>query len=687
MSGKRYVIVGDGAAGLTAARLLRQRDLSASITMVAEDPHPAYYRAALTNYLLGELRDDQLWAVPPGFFTDHRVDRKHARANGIDLERRKLLLHDGTWLDYDALLVASGARARAPAFPGSELSGVTTLRTLQDAQAILDVVITRGAKHAVVIGGGPLAVELATALVERSLFTTLVVRGAHLLGGALDAEASDLVMARLRQLGMAVRANDEVEAAFGERGFITHVSTKSGAELPCDLCGVAIGVHRNSEWLAGNVALDRDAVVVDAHMRTSADAVWAAGDVAKPPGPELQLWEPAQLQGRTAAVAMTGGELPYAVRTHYFATRLGDLDFAAVGTPRDEDADDVFVRRDADAPGAIAYRKLWLRGGRLVGAVMLGHRSERVRQRGRAFRKMIDRRVDARKVRDRLLDPHFDIAGWMDQASLLVPRPEVVVRDTPRSSAEVRATQTIQITTDAPDEAAFAPTVASPQLSIGFRSPAVGAPRLHEIAGHLESTTQRHPIELATVVIGRGRLSDIVLEDPMISHRHACVVRQRGALYLRDLGSRHGTWVNDALVTTPRALAHEDRLRLGRTELTFKSTTATEQAAAPAALSTGQALLRGLSGTCLGLAFELPAEGQCTLGRDVGANVRLDDISVSRRHALCSGHQGVWTVCDLHSSRGTRKNGEPLLPGRDEPLANGDELSLGDMVLRFEVRR
>lgn len=687
MSGRRYVIVGDGAAGLTAARHIRERDLSASITMVAEDPHPAYYRAALTNYLLGELRDDQLWAVPPGFFTDHRVHRRHARAVGIDVDQRKLRLHDGTALDFDAALVASGARARRPSFPGADLAGVTTLRTLQDAQAILDAVLMRKAERAVVIGGGPLAVELATALCERRLHTTLVVRGAQLLSGALDDEASDLVLARLRQLGVDVRTNDEVEAAIGADGALTQVRTRAGATLPCTLLGVAIGVRRNSEWLEGSgVALDGDAVTVDRHMATSAAGVWAAGDVAKPPGPVLQLWEPAQLQGRSAAAAMVGAELAYVMRTHYFATRLGDLDFASVGNAEDRGSDDILVGRDADTPGAIAHRKLWLKEGRLVGAVMLGHRSQRVRRRGRIFRKLIDRALDVSEVRDRLLDPHFDVSGWMKRTSLLKPRPAIEVKHTPAASAVVRGTQQLHIGTDAPNEASFAPTVESPQLSIGFRSPVSSAPPLEEPAGHLESATQRHPIELKTVVIGRGRLCDIVLADPAVSHRHASISRKGDVLFLRDLGSRHGTWVNGGHVTTPHVLEHGDRLRMGASDLTFKASHAKLPSALPPSAATGRARLCGMSGPCLGLAFELAPDGQTTLGRDASATVRLDDISVSRRHALVSGHQGTWTVCDLHSSRGTQKNGRQVEPGHDVPLSHGDELQLGDTVLRFEVR-
>jgi pSer/pThr/pTyr-binding forkhead associated (FHA) protein len=591
---------------------------------------------------------------------------------------------------FDGLLVASGARARRPTFPGADLAGVTTLRTLQDAQAILDAVLLRSARQAVVIGGGPLAIELATALAERGVHTTLLVRGKAVLSGAIDDVASGLVVARMRQLGVDVRLEDEVEEARGDGGRVRAVKTHAGNELPCDLLGVAIGVVPNSEWLADcELDLERGAIVVDEHMRTSVERVWAAGDVARPDGPVLQLWEPAQLQGRTAAASMTGHERPYRRRVHYFATRLGDLDFASVGTTRDEDADDVIVSRDTEAVGAIAYRKLWLSGGRLVGALMIGHRSERVRRRGRAFRKMIERELDVGRARDLLLDPHFDADGWIAQAALLVPRPEVRVAHQARASAVVRGTQTIRIDSPEPRVDVDAATMQASQLSIGFRSPVTRAVRLEESAGFLVSQQQRYPLELRTVIIGRGRLCDIVLEDGAVSHRHASVSRHGRVLYLRDLGSRHGTWVNEALVTTPHALEHGDRLRLGRVQLYFEApgSSLRDPAEKAARQTPSHALLQGVAGPSLGLSFHLEPDAQTTIGRDASSTVRLDDISVSRRHALVSGAGGTWTICDLHSSRGTSKNGALLEPGRDEALHDGDELRFGDTVVVFRRAR
>src|SRR4026209_1126451 len=120
MARKRYLVLGDGAAGMTAAQTLRYADRTAAIAVVSDDPNPAYFRAALTNYLLGELREEQIWAVPPWFYDEQSIHRALVRVGKGDPARSLVwLAQGGRPIAYDALVIASGSRARPPSFDGA----------------------------------------------------------------------------------------------------------------------------------------------------------------------------------------------------------------------------------------------------------------------------------------------------------------------------------------------------------------------------------------------------------------------------------------------------------------------------------------------------------------------------------------------------------------------------------------
>jgi NADPH-dependent 2,4-dienoyl-CoA reductase/sulfur reductase-like enzyme/pSer/pThr/pTyr-binding forkhead associated (FHA) protein len=771
MSQKRYVVVGDGAAGITAAQRLRQADAMARIIVVSDDPNPAYYRAALTNYLLGELNEHQIWAVPADFFGTWRIERQLARVAQIDPQRSQLwLTSGGRALEYDALLIATGASARPPPFEGAQIEGVATLRTLQDARWVMDQLQLAGVSRAVVVGGGPLALEWSQALRERGAAVTLCVRERGIMQPALDAAGSDLVLARARRSGIDVRLATEIDAALpGPQGRVAGVRTKSGEVIGCELVGVAIGVAANSAIAAAaGVALGpTGAIVVDERMKTSLPNVYAAGDVCEHQGRVTQLWEPARMQGAVAAANMAGGDKRFRPGALYFATRLWDLDFASIGRTSGE-------REIVEAPretGRLRYRKLVLERGRLVGALLLAERSERIRQRGRLLKRLVDEAVDVSPVADRLMDEAFDLGGWLDVAKLVGSRrlPDAAAASAAATAATVaaaahaqpspaasgaslRGTQFLQlggiaetigeaprggtvlaaapagtgdgtVLTQSPEHAgtalagtahagtayastayastAYAGTALAPpagserrkMLSIGLPiAPLEPPPPSTGGAAFLEDQVGRRlAIELQSMTIGRDPSCQLVLGDPYVSGRHAEVTRADTGLYVRDLGSRGGTWVNERPVTVPHALRDGDRITIGRTTLAFRSEgapasrIATSQPVSSAQQSQPMSRLVVRAGHALGVEFAVTGQS-VTIGRDPACNIRLDDMSVSRRHAVLNLHGNRWHVCDLHSSRGTFKGADRLKPAADVPIENGEELRLGDVVLLFQSR-
>nr|MBA3532823.1 NAD(P)/FAD-dependent oxidoreductase [Ardenticatenales bacterium] len=276
---RRFVIIGDGAAGTAAVELLRQEDPQANITLLSADPNPCYYRAALTNYLMGELRDGEIWAVPPDFYDRYQIDRQFCRAAQIDTTHRVIVGDDGRRFPYDALLIATGSRARYVEVPGSDKAGVGVFRTLQDVNLILHELPQL--KQAVVSGGGILGLEWVHGLHERGVHPIFMMRQNRFWAQVLDLAASDIVLSRLERAGVELALSEEVAEVLSRDNLrISGVRTKSGREIECQLYGMAFGVEPNVEFLEGSgIAFDRRGVQVNDHMETTIPNVYAAGDV------------------------------------------------------------------------------------------------------------------------------------------------------------------------------------------------------------------------------------------------------------------------------------------------------------------------------------------------------------------------------------------------------------------------
>src|SRR5258707_1007637 len=274
---EQYIIIGNGIAGVTAAEILRTEDASADITVIADDPFPAYYRPALKDYLAGRLREDKLWARPASFYQDQRIRFLAERVSGIQAGQHRVLLQNGRQPGYSRLLLACGARASSLRCPGMDLGGVTTLRTVADYQAVQQLL--RQARRVVVSGSGTLALETTVTLRHRGFEVTHLIRRRTLWSEILDLTASDLVLQQERRAGVDVRVEDEIAEITGKDGRVSGVVTTSGARIPCQIVLIAVGVEPNIDFIKSSGIPCERGVMVDQAMRTAAPDIYAAGDV------------------------------------------------------------------------------------------------------------------------------------------------------------------------------------------------------------------------------------------------------------------------------------------------------------------------------------------------------------------------------------------------------------------------
>ncbi|HHY93703.1 MAG TPA: NAD(P)/FAD-dependent oxidoreductase [Firmicutes bacterium] len=376
----KYVIVGNGPAGFTAAMAIRRLDPGGTVTVVSDEPYPFYSRVLTTHLLAGHIPRGQLfladeatyrsWGI--GLLSGHRVV---AAADGL------LQLDDGTGLPYDRLLLATGAAPVPLDVPGADLPGVHYLRTLDDAEGILSQV--EPGATAVVIGGGMVGFKATEGLLGRGMKVVMVVSSPYVLSQALDEEGGRLVERLLEEEGVDVRTRREVvefNASPGGLEVTLRTVTSGGSEetVPCRLAIVGKGVRPNLH-LAGALGLRTDrGILCDQQMATSHPGIFAAGDVAQvfdPASGEARvnaIWPHAVAQGRVAGSNMVRpGSAGFWGGIGQNALSLGRLSVISGGlvAPKGDGYQEIRVR----GPGW--YRKLVLKDGRAVGAAFVGDTS------------------------------------------------------------------------------------------------------------------------------------------------------------------------------------------------------------------------------------------------------------------------------------------------------------------------
>jgi NAD(P)H-nitrite reductase large subunit len=411
----RYIIVGSGIAGLAAAEAIRQREPLARITMVSAEAHPFYSRPGLAYLLRGDIPEEQLHVRTPEDVRALKLERAELTAERILPARHELVLPGAAHLRYDRLLLATGAVAVPPPFPGGDLFGVVKLDSLDDTRHILGQ-CGRG-RTAVVVGGGITALELVEGLLARGTEVHYFLRGTRYMGDVLDETESDLILSRLRDEGVKVHTNTQIKQVLPKRNRVGAVETQAGQTIACALVGVAIGVRPRAE-LARSAGLKVDrGVVVDEYLQTSAPDVFAAGDVAEVFDPTSGrttldvLWPTALAQGRVAGANMTGAGISYTKGVPFNVTQMTGLKVTIIGAVGGGKNDDLVAITRGESEAWRVLPKSWvlrdqddvnrvrlLIGERtIVGALVMGDQTW-----SRPLQKLITGKVDITAVRDAL---------------------------------------------------------------------------------------------------------------------------------------------------------------------------------------------------------------------------------------------------------------------------------------------
>jgi NAD(P)H-nitrite reductase large subunit len=392
----RYVIIGGSAAAVSAIEAIRSIDRDSPIDMFSDEATPLFSRVLLPYYIAEELSKPLLNFRSADFFEQNKVTpHLGARIQQISADSKTVQTQQGDSFPFDKVLLATGGNPIIPPIQGIDKEGVSPLKTMADAERIYNL---KGRK-AVVIGAGSVGVESCISLKRRGMEVTLLEQLGHVLPTVFDEEAASIIRKRIENLGIKTILGEKAIQFVGN-GRVKSVITDS-REIECDMVVVAVGVRPATELAqkAGIEIGSLGGIKVNERMATSMPEIYAAGDVAETYDITRDtnwinaIWPCAVEQGRTAGLNMAGRNTPYegSFRRNSIGNFIG-APAISMGLTQGEtcsscEAGESFQeikRRTKDT-----YKKLVLKNGRLVGAILVGQT-----QKAGLFLVLLKKRID-----------------------------------------------------------------------------------------------------------------------------------------------------------------------------------------------------------------------------------------------------------------------------------------------------
>ncbi|OQA31479.1 MAG: Flavo-diiron protein FprA1 [Betaproteobacteria bacterium ADurb.Bin341] len=360
----KLVIIGSGAAAVFAAEAARKRNPKAEIEIHSQENVLPYYRPLLTKSLTRAIPDNEFYLHPAHFYEEQNIRFcLDSPVSAID-RQAKTITAGGNTVSYDKLIIATGAECFIPPIKGADLPEVVAIRSAGDT-ARLKAMIAEAKKRIVVIGGGLLGLEAASALLDAGHEITVIEAAPSILPRQLDAEGSPVLQNIIAKARMRLILDEFVDEIEGDE-HVVQIKTKRGQAIPCDIVIISAGIRTNTALAkAAGLRVDRGILVSDG-MQTSDPDIFAAGDCASFGGRTEGLWEPAIEQGKTAGANAVGDAIRYhpkelAATLHAFGSKLfslGDLGHDPSATYRQIGSRDELQS---------TYSKFYFRDGKLAG--------------------------------------------------------------------------------------------------------------------------------------------------------------------------------------------------------------------------------------------------------------------------------------------------------------------------------
>lgn len=369
----KFVIIGNGPAGMSAVKTILEREPKARIVLIGDEEVPPYSRILITYYLEGKITKEKIFIYDKKLLKSPRVKFKYpAKIVSVDVKNKYIYSSDGERLNYDQLLIASGASPKLPPQPGMHSKCVYTIRNFSDIEEIHNKLVK--IRDCVFFGGGMVSLKMAQALKRKGVKVTVVVSGDHIISQRLDKEGAQIVEDYLKSKNIQVITKEMAQEIINYRNRKL-IYFSSGKKLETDMVIIGKGVTPNYNFIDRNQIKVNQGIVVDEHLRTSAVDVFAAGDVVESQDLLYQKFRlnpilpNAVKQGRIAALNMMGIKCSYRGNIEMNSIQLFDLPIISIGLVNNQS--NQFEEITHYNSYNNSYKRLLFDGDLLVGTILI----------------------------------------------------------------------------------------------------------------------------------------------------------------------------------------------------------------------------------------------------------------------------------------------------------------------------
>ena len=369
----KIIIIGNGAAGISAAESILENkgNTHLEIKMITTEDASIYYRPMLSDYISQPSLPNRFFLHPFAWYEENSISLIHGVAvTEINRDKKQVTLDNGQAHAYDKLVIATGSYNFIPPFKGADLPEVKSLRTLKDAETIKAMI--EPSKHALVIGGGLLGLELGWQMIQLGLKVTVIEMMERLLPRQLDPEASALFLKKVEATGMTVMTGVGTDSILGDT-HVEGIKLSTGEIVKGDYVFISIGIRADVTLAQKSGLTINRGIVVDEHMRTSDPDVFAAGDCAEYEAINFAIWPEAVSQGKVAGMNLVGKDSTYETLVPfniYHGMNMRLFSIGDVGS-QGEEAYEILRFEDGDH-----FEKIFFKDNVITGGILLGNISK-----------------------------------------------------------------------------------------------------------------------------------------------------------------------------------------------------------------------------------------------------------------------------------------------------------------------